>query len=46
MTTEQHRKITLDASKEAFLSEEWNSFHLSGKKVDQLHLKEFPHVQI
>ena len=27
--------------KEAFLAKEWNSFHLSRKKLDHLHLKEF-----
>ena len=32
-------KITLDNIKESFLAKEWNSFHLSGKKLDYLHLK-------
>ena len=27
--------------KGACLVEEWNSFHLSGKKLDYLHLKDF-----
>ena len=27
--------------KEAFLAKEWNSFHLSRKKLDYLHLKDF-----
>ena len=27
--------------KEAFLSKEWNSFHLCGKKLDYLQLKDF-----
>ena len=26
--------------KEAFLAQEWNSFHLSRKKLDYLHLKD------
>jgi hypothetical protein len=34
-------KITYDDLKEAFLAKEWNSFHLSGKKLDYLHLKDF-----
>jgi len=34
-------KITFNDIKEAFLAKEWNSFHLSGKKLDYLHLKDF-----
>ena len=34
-------KITFDDIKEAFLAKEWNSFHLLGKKLDYLHLKDF-----
>jgi hypothetical protein len=36
------KKSTFDnSSKEAFLAKEWNSFHLSGKKLDDLHMKDF-----
>ena len=31
-------KIAYDDVKEAFHTREWNSFHLSGKKLDYLHL--------
>jgi hypothetical protein len=34
-------KIALDDIKEVFLAKEWNSFHLSEKKIDYLHLKDF-----
>ena len=34
-------KITNDDIKEAFLAKEWNSFHLLGKKLDYLNLKDF-----
>jgi hypothetical protein len=34
-------KITNDDIKEAFLAKEWNYFHLSCKKLDYLHLKDF-----
>ena len=32
-------QITFVNIKEVFLAKEWNSFHLSGKKLDYLHLK-------
>ena len=38
MTTQPDRKPHL--IKEAFLAKEWNSFHLFGKKLDYLHLKD------
>ena len=34
-------KSTYVDIKEVFLAKEWNSFHLSRKKLDYLHLKEF-----
>ena len=34
-------KIAYDDIKEVFLAKEWNSFHLSRKKLDYLHLKDF-----
>ena len=34
-------KITFDDIKEAFLAKESNSFHLSGKKLGYLYLKDF-----
>ena len=34
-------KITFDDLKEVFLAKEWNSLHLSGKKLDYLHLEHF-----
>ena len=34
-------KTTYDDIKEACLAKKWNSFHLSGKKRDYLHLKDF-----
>ena len=34
-------KIIFDDLKKAFLAKEWSSFHLSGKKLDYIHLKEF-----
>ena len=34
-------KITLDDTKELIFAKEWNSFHLSGKNIDYLHLKDF-----
>ena len=34
-------KITYDGIKEDFLAKEWNSFHLSRKKLYYLHLKDF-----
>ena len=34
-------KTTYDVIKEVFLAKEWNSFHLYGKKLDYLHLKDF-----
>ena len=36
-----HIKITYVDFKEVFLAKEWNSFHLSRKKLDHLHLKDF-----
>jgi hypothetical protein len=38
-------KIAFDAIKEAFsLLKKWNSFHLSGKRLDYLHLKGFSQI--
>jgi hypothetical protein len=34
-------KTTYVDIKEAFLAKEWNSFHLYGKNLDYLHLKNF-----
>ena len=34
-------KIAYDDIKEAFLAQEWNSFHLLGKKLDDLQLNDF-----
>jgi hypothetical protein len=34
-------RITYEDIKEAFLAKEWNSFHLSKKNLDYLHLKDF-----
>ena len=34
-------KIVFDDIKEVFLASEWNSFQLSWKKLDYLHLKDF-----
>jgi hypothetical protein len=34
-------KTTYVDIKEMFLAKEWNFFHLSGKKLDSLHLKDF-----
>ena len=34
-------KITYHNIKEYFLPKEWNSFHLLGKHLDYLHLKDF-----
>ena len=34
-------KIAYDDIKEVFLAKEWNSFHLSRKKLGYLHLKRF-----
>ena len=34
-------KNVLDDIKEVFLAKDWNSFHLSWKKLDYLHLKDF-----
>ena len=34
-------KITFDAIKHAFLAQKWNYFHLTRKKLDYLHLKNF-----
>ena len=34
-------KITTDDLEKAFLAKEWNTFHLSRKKLDYLHLKDF-----
>ena len=41
MTTQPHQEIAYDDIKEAFLAKEWNSFHLVGKKLNYLHLKDF-----
>ena len=41
MTTQPHQKKPHDGIKKAFLTKEWNSFHLSGKKLNYLHLKDF-----
>ena len=34
-------KITFDKIKEAFIVKYWSSFHLLGKELDYLHLKDF-----
>ena len=34
--------ITTDDLEKAFLAKEWNTFHLLWKKLDYLHLKDFP----
>ena len=34
-------KFTIDDIKEAFLTKEWNSFHTSWKKLDDLHVDRF-----
>ena len=42
MTTHQNSKSKkVDGLKKAFLANKWNSFHLLGKKVDYIHLKDF-----
>ena len=41
MTTQTTSKIAYDDIKEASLAKEWNSFHVSWKKLDYLHLKDF-----
>ena len=38
MKTQPHRKLRI---KEVFLAKEWDSFHLTRKKLDDLHLKDF-----
>ena len=39
-------KIIFGDLKNAFLAKEWYSFHLSMKKLDYLHLKDFPHTNV
>ena len=34
-------KEAYDDIKEVFLVKQWNSFHLTGKNLDYLHLKDF-----
>ena len=34
-------KTTFDDLKKVFLANKWNSFHLSWKKLDYIHLKDF-----
>ena len=46
MTTQLHQKTTYDDIKEALLAKKWNSFHLSKRKLDQLHLKDFLRLPI
>ena len=41
MTTPTTSKATYVDIKDAFLAKQWNFFHLSGKKLDYLHLKDF-----
>ena len=39
-------KITFDVIKEAILAKEWNFFHLSRKKLDNLHSKIFSNTNV
>ena len=41
MTTQQTSKIAFDDIKEVFLAKEWNCLHLTWKKLDDIHLKDF-----
>ena len=46
MTTQPHEKLTFVDIKEVFLGAKmWNSSHLFGKKLDYLHLEDFPKHQ-
>ena len=38
---ETRDNLTTLIVKETFLANQWNSFHLLGKKLDHIHLKEF-----
>jgi len=38
--------MACDDFKEAFITKEWNAFHLLGKKLEYIHLKAFYQIQM